>query len=327
LSYWRFPLLLIVLLALAAGLAACGEGSSDDPQGVLDSASLEGVSSGRFEASLAVESKGKGGEELNATASGQFQKGSKDRPQFAVNTEIKGSVQGTGIDFTGGLTLLSDYGFVNYQGVDYEIDSGNFATAKSIFVPDQGEGKKATNDETACDPASMGLRISDLVENPRDAGTAQVDGTKTTKISGELDLAAFQSAIDELTRNPQCQPQLEAILPASLPGLRQVSEDFAAAVKRAPGEVYIDENGVVRKFEAELSTNPKATGGEEIVANLEFSLSEVNEPQQIEVPAKAKPITALFGKLAINPVEFVSLPNGGTVVAYLLRQIYADAVS
>ncbi len=325
-SYWRFPLLLMVLLALAAGLAACGDGGGDDPQQVLDSAGLEGVSSGRFDASLAVESKGERAGNLEVSISGQFQEGRKDQPRLDVNAEVKGSVQGKKIDFSGGLTFLSDYGFVDYQGTDYEIETSNFVFAESIFLPILGESEKPGKGIEACRRAGAGLRLSDLVESPRDAGTVDVDGTETTKIVGELDFSAVTGVLKQLAGDPECRKQIEALSPLSLPELRQAGDDLAAAVKRAPVTVYVDGDHIVRKLEAELSAKPKSAGGEEIVVDLELSLSEVNEPQKIEVPATAKPLGVLFAKLGIDQLEFFFLGNGGEVVAYLLEKIGADAL-
>jgi hypothetical protein len=74
LSRFRFFALFATLAVLASVFAACGGGGSDssneDPQKVVEKASLEGVKSGEFEMSLHVNAEGQEGGEIDASLGG-----------------------------------------------------------------------------------------------------------------------------------------------------------------------------------------------------------------------------------------------------------------
>lgn len=323
--YWRLPLLLLVLLAAGAGLVSCG-GGGDDPLETLEGAGFEGVTSGRFDASLSVRSQGKAGTDLDVDLSGQIQAGAGNVPQFAVDSEINGDLRGKEINFSGGLTILPDHAFLDYQGADYEIEPNNFSFAKSIFLRDSSEAEATTEGVAACRRVAAEVGAGDLIVKPRDEGTVDVDGAATTKISGELDAEVAAEGLAELAGDPDCRAQLEAVIPLPLPELRSEAEELATATERSRFEVYVDDEGVIRKLVAELAGAPRAAGGEAVDVDLEFVLSEVNRPQEIAIPADAKPLGTWFSKLGINQFLFITLGSGGEVVAYLMEKIGADVL-
>ena len=87
-SRFRTFVLLAALAALATAFAACGssDSSSEDPQQVIDNATLEGVESGSLDLSLAIESEGKEGGNVDVSLSGPFQAAAAKGglPQFAL---------------------------------------------------------------------------------------------------------------------------------------------------------------------------------------------------------------------------------------------------
>src|SRR3954471_22899848 len=111
---------------MASVFAACGGGgddtSSEDPQKVVENASLEGVKSGEFDLSLNVNAEGEEGGEFDISLAGPFEAGAKgELPQAEVRVEAEGNAQDEDIDFEGGLTLLTDRAFVEYEGTPYEV--------------------------------------------------------------------------------------------------------------------------------------------------------------------------------------------------------------
>ena len=54
----------------------------------------------------------------------------------------KGSAKGEDIDFEGGLTLLSDRAYVNYEGTEYEVDPTTFGFVKSGFEQASSRGAR-----------------------------------------------------------------------------------------------------------------------------------------------------------------------------------------
>ena len=119
-SRFRIVGLLVVLAALATVVVGCG--GDDDPAEVLDSASLEDLKSGNLDFSLSVKSRGREGGNLDVSLSGPFLRRGKDLPELDLTATVEGTADGKAIDLEGGLTLLSDRGFLNYKGVEYEID-------------------------------------------------------------------------------------------------------------------------------------------------------------------------------------------------------------
>jgi hypothetical protein len=314
LSRIRFFALLATLALLAAVFAACGGGSSDssneDPQKVVEKASLEGVKSGEFELSLNVDAEGEESGEFEASLSGPFEAGAKgELPQAEVSIEADGSAQGESINFDGGLTLLTDRAFVEYEGTSYEVDPTTFGFLKSALEQaQQQEGSEA--DVTACQQAAEGIKFSQFAENLKNEGSEDIDGTSTTKVSGDLDVEGAIDAVIKLTEDPACASQLEAAGPLPLNELEEAKGELSKAIKKSHVEIAVGEDDIVRKFAMELTVEPPEAKGEKVEVEMEVTLSGVNEEQSFEEPANAKPLQGLFKQLGVNPLEL--LEGGGS---------------
>jgi hypothetical protein len=327
LSRFRIFVLLAALTALSAVFAACGgsDKSSEDPQKVLDNASLEGVKSGNIDLSLGVKSEGGEGSNVDVKLSGPFQSGSKgDLPQLAMTASAKGSAKGEAVDFEGGLTLLSDRAYVNYEGTEYEVDPTTFGFVKSGFeqAQQQGGGSESNPaDVTACQEAATGLKVGDFVDNLTNEGSADVDGTSTTEVSGDLNVGAAIDAIIKLTENPACASQLEAAGPLPIGELEKAKGELTSAVKKAHVDVYVGDDNIIRRLAAEMTIEPKGSSSEKVEVNLDLSLSGVNEEQDISAPANAQPLEGLFQKLNVNPLELLEGASSGEGLGNLLESV------
>ena len=332
-SRFRIFVLLAALAALATAFAACGgssDKSSEDPQKVLDNASLEGVKSGDIDLSLGIKSTGDEGGDIDVKLSGPFESGSKgDLPQLAMTASAKGSAKGEDIDFEGGLTLLSDRAYVNYQGTEYEVDPTTFGFVKSGFeqAQQQGSGSESNPaDVTACQEAATGLKVGDFVDNLTNEGSADVDGTGTTKISGDLNVGAAIDAVIKLTENPACSSQLEAAGPLPIGELEEAKGELTSAVKKSHVEVYVGDDDIIRKLEAELTVEPKGSD-EKVEVELSLALGGVNEEQDISAPSGAKPLQGLFQKLGVNPIELLEAGSSGEGLGGLLEGVTGGSSS
>jgi hypothetical protein len=327
LSRFRIFVLFAALAALATAFAACGgssDKSSEDPQKVIDNASLEGVKSGDVDLSLGIKSTGEEGGDIDVKLSGPFESGSKgDLPQLAMTASATGSAKGEDVDFEGGLTLLTDRAYVNYQGTEYEVDPTTFGFVKSGFeqAQQQGSGSESNPaDVTACQEAATGLKVGDFVDNLTNDGSADVDGTGTTKISGDLNVGAAIDAIIKLTENPACSSQLEAAGPLPIGELEEAKGELTSAVKKAHVEVYVGDDDIIRKLEAELTVEPKGSG-EKVEVDFSLALGGVNEEQDISAPSGAKPLQGLFQKLGVNPIELLEAGSSGEGLGGLLEGV------
>ena len=327
-SRFRIFVLIAALAALATAFAACGDSSdksSEDPQKVVDSASLEGVKSGNIELSLAVKSQGEEGGDIDVSLSGPFRSGEKgDLPQLAMTATANGKVEDDDIDFEGGLTLLSDRAYVNYEGTEYEVDPTTFGIVKSSIEQAQQQGgaeEASPADVTACQEAAADFKVGDFVDDLTNDGSADVDGTGTTKISGDLDVGGAIDAIIELTEDPACASQLEAAGPLPIGELEKAKGEVTGAVKKAHVEVYVGDDDIIRRLAAELTVEPEGSSDEKLEIEIELTLSGVNEEQEIGAPADAKPLEGLFQKLDVNPLELLEAGSSGEGIGDLLEGV------
>lgn len=306
--------LLAAFAALAALLSACGGGggSSEDPQKVIENASFEGLESGDIGLTLNINSAGQHGGRLKAELSGPFQKtGKKTLPELALEASAKGTANGEKIDLEGGLTLLSDRAYVGFGGKQYEVDPTTFSFIKASIEEGEQEGEKesAGGEATACQKAATSIDLGEFVTNLENEGSEEVEGVKTTKLSGDLNPKSAVDAVIKLAETPACSAELEAA-GAPLAKLKEKQDELTSAIKKAHAEIYVGESDhIIRKVAAELTIEPKGSG-EKVEVELELTLSKVNEKQTIKAPANAEPLEKLFSALGINPNEILGLMSG-----------------
>ncbi len=314
-SRLRILFLFAALLALATAFAACGGDSGESPQAVLDDATLQGVESGNVDLSLGVDAKGKEGGHLDVSLSGPFQSGGEgELPKLDLTAKANGSINGKDVDFEGGLTLLPNKAYVSYEGTDYAVDATTFGFVKStIEEAQQRSGGGKSGDVTACQEAAAELNVGNFADNLVNDGSADVGGTGTTKVSGDLDVSATIDSLVQLAEEPACRAQLGAAGP--LPSGEEVDKaksEVESALKTAHVDVYVGDDHIVRRVSAKLSIEPKqsASGPESVSIDFDLSLTGVNEEQTILPPLKTKPLNQLFLKLGVNPIELLGLLNG-----------------
>jgi hypothetical protein len=318
LSRKRSVFLLAAFAALAAILSACGGGgggSGEDPQKVIESATLEGIESGEMDVSLKVKSKGSDGGNLTAELSGPFQTtGKESLPELSLAIKAKGDAEGENVDFEGGLTVLNDRAFIAYGGTNYEIDPTTFGFIKSGFEEAEQEGTKESQgaEVTACQKAAESLDLGEFVDNLEKEGSEDIDGTGTTKLSGDLDPKTAVEAVIKLSESPACSSELDATGALPLEELKEQQSELTDAIKDAHITVNVGEDDhIPRKIAAEMTISPKGTG-ETAEVEFEVTLSKVNEKQTIKAPAGAESIEKLFDQLGVNPLElFGMLQEGG----------------
>lgn len=314
-SRFRFLALFATLAAMATVFAACGSSDSDsgssdeDPQKVIESASLEGVKSGNLDLALHVKAEGDEGGDVDVSLSGPFEATSKEElPQLEMNAEVSGSAGGEDIDFEGGITLLTDRAFIAYDGSDYEVDPTTFSFLKSAFERLQQQGGE--ENITACQEAAEGIKFSQFADNLENDGSADVDGTSTTKVSGDLSVDGAIDALIKLTEDPACSSQLEAAGPLPIGELEEAKGELSKAIEKAHVDIYVGDDDIVRKLDAELTIAPPKAADEKVELELELTLSGVNEEQSFSSPSGAKPLEDLFEELGVDPLKLLEAAQG-----------------
>ncbi len=305
----------ILLIAFAAALSACGSGSgSDDPQSVVDEATLQGIESGKIAMAVKAEVQGKKGGNLDISLSGPFQSEEEaETPDLELSFSVNGKIDNEKIDREGGFTLLGNKAFVDYEGTDYEVDSTTFNFVKSMIKEQSGKDK--SGDTSACQDAAGDFELKNFVENLKDEGSADVGGTETTKISADLNGSNAVEAFSELIEDPACSAQLESagsmLSPAELDEVKSTIKD---SLKSAHVELYIGDDHIIRRVVAKATVEPPAdskASAERVDLDVDLTLTEVNEDQTISAPDQTKPLSDLFLKLGINPIELLQAFQGG----------------
>jgi hypothetical protein len=307
------------LVAASVALAACGGSggkSGESPQTVLDEATLQGIESGDIDLSLGVKAQGAEGGNLDVSLSGPFQgEGKGSLPQLDMSAKAKGSLGGKNVDFEGGLVLLPNTAFVNYEGIEYEVDPTTFSFVESALKQAQREGGAETGSQgvAACQEEFGKLKVADFIENADNEGSADVGGTSTTKVSGDLDVPGAIDSVLEVVESQACRSQLAAAGP--LPSTAEIEKakgEIESSLKAAHVSIYVGDDDIVRRIEAQLQIEPKGggSGPQKVELEIDLKLTGVNEEQTISAPSGAKPLSKLFLKLGVNPIELLGLLQG-----------------
>lgn len=315
-SRLRILTLFLALIALVATLAACGGGSgSDDPQAVVDDATLQGIESGDVDLSLGIDVEGEKAGHVDVSLSGPFQSESEaELPELDMVARADGSIDGETIDFDGGLTLLGNKAYVQYEGIEYEVDPTTLSFVKSL-LKQQGAGQKQSGEDSACQEALGELNPGDFIDQAKDEGSADVGGTETTKVSGGLDAPAAVEALTDLRENPACSEQLDAAGPLpSTAELDKAKSQVQDSVKAAHIDLYVGDDDIVRRIALQVTIEPPEGSGDDgvksVELDLDLTLTGVNEDQTISAPQGARPLSQLFLKLGVNPIELLGLLQG-----------------
>lgn len=312
----RIFALLAIFAALAAVLSACGGGGSgsEDPQKVIEGATLEGVKSGDLDVSIKAKSDGSESGDIDIELSGPFQTtGAESLPELDMSVKANGEAEGEKVDFEGGLTVLNDRAYVAYKGTNYEVDPTTFGFIKSSFeqAQQEGENESTGGEVTACQKAITGVDLGEVVDNLENEGGEEVEGVETIKLSGDVNPENAAKVLTKLAESPACASELEGAGPLGLDELKEESGKITEAIKKAHVEVFVGEDdNIIRKVVADLKIEPKGEEGGEL--KMEFTLGKVNEKQTIKAPAGAEPIEKLFEEIGVNPLELLGALQGET---------------
>ena len=315
-SRLRILALFAALIALSATFAACGDsGRSDDPQTVIDEATLQGVESGNVDLSLEIGIKGEKSGNVDVSLSGPFQTESEaELPELDITASAKGKVGGEDIDFEGAFALLGNKAYVGFEGVEYEVDPTTFSFVKSALERQSG-GAGKSSEAAACQEAASNLEVANFVDNLTSDGSAEVGGANTTKVSGDLNSPGAIDALIELTEDPACSEQLSAAgAVPSTAELEQAKGQVQGAVKSAHVDLYVGDDHIVRRVVAKALIEPpeggNSGGAKSVEIDLDLTLTGVNEDQTITAPKQTKPLSDLFLKLGVNPIELLGALEG-----------------
>ncbi|HZA88981.1 MAG TPA: hypothetical protein VE401_02010 [Solirubrobacterales bacterium] len=311
----RYRLLSLAVVALLGTglLAGCGgdDGGDEDPEAVLDEtfSNDESINSGVLDLSLDISAEGDEGGSFDASLSGPFQGEEAEQgefPQFDLTASLSGQGGGQSIDFDGGLIATSDQAFVSYQDTDYEVPQAFFNQIKRLS--EQAAAQPETEgQDTGAILEQLGIDPSTWLTNVENEGDEEVEGTDTTHIHGDANVAAvledFQSAAERTGAGTT----------------QQIDPDEIAEVEDAIDEASIDvysgvDDRILRRLDFNLAISPPeddASGVDSADVGFSLTFSDVNQDQTIEAPSDAQPFSQLEQDVGLPPGLLEGALGGG----------------
>ena len=108
-----------------------------------------------------------------------------------MTAKANGSIDGEDIDFEGGLTLLPNRAYVDYEGTEYEVDPTTFSFVNRRSNRPAAKAAQSRSTEVDRLPGSGRRARSSATSSTTSSneGSADVGGTSTTKVSGDLNVS------------------------------------------------------------------------------------------------------------------------------------------
>jgi hypothetical protein len=290
------PLVRLALAALLAlGIAACGDDGArpasqrTDVDQLLQDTFAGGreVTSGRLDLRLRVEARGAAARGLPGPVAlrlrGPFaSEGAGRLPRFALAAELDGGL----LRIDAGATSTGDAGYVRFAGEDYAVPGVLFRQLQAAYEEAQRQGGSF---------AALGIDPRRWLTDAQNAGEATVGDVETIKITGRVDVRALLDDIDTaLGRAAALGLPHAGSLPERLtPAQRERAE---RAVERARVEIFTGrDDRILRRLRVDLRVADEREGGADV--DLDLTLTEVNDEQQIEAPSDPRPFDELTEQL------------------------------
>ena len=289
--------LLFLMLFVTVALASCGgdEDQNDDVEGLLDRAFAGGIHSAdlKLDAELRLEGSPSLDRPLRVQASGPFIAGEDQLP--SADIELKIGTDGGGQTITTGLLTTGDRAFVKFQDVYYEQPPAQVRRANAALRRNRSRDNSLS--ELGFDPRGW-------LADAKDEGDADVAGVDTNHVSGTLDVDSVLRDFNRFVRRSGAAVQgATGGEPPEQLSAAQIAA-ISESVSNPSFDVYVGkEDGLIRRvsgrIEFEVPADLRVRLGDIKSGALEFELefADVNGDQEIEAPAKARPLSALTRSL------------------------------
>jgi hypothetical protein len=289
--------LLFLMLFVTVALASCGgdEDQNDDVEGLLDRAFSGGIHSAdlKLDAELRLEGSPSLDRPLRVQASGPFIAGQDQLP--SADIELKIGTDGGGQTITTGLLTTGDRAFVKFQDVYYEQPPAQVRRANAALRRNRSRDNSLS--ELGFDPRGW-------LADAKDEGDADVGGVDTNHVSGRLDVYSVLRDFNRFVRRSGAAVQgATGGEPPEQLSVAQIAA-ISESVSNPSFDVYVGkEDGLIRRvsgrIEFEVPADLRVRLGDIKSGALEFELefADVNGNQEIEAPAKARPLSELTRSL------------------------------
>ena len=275
-------------LLLAGLFSGCG-GSSEEANKVLDRTFSQPhkYSSGQLDADIQLDGAGLTGKsgQLALTLKGPFSSNGKGNlPSFQMDTGLKLGARKVKLEVTSNGKSM----WLGIAGIPYAMPAKVFESFKSAYL-----GKDMKSSGSLLD--RLGFRPADWLKDPEVVGDEMIGGTQTVHVRAGVDGTKLVADLGSLLGAAGGVGAGVVNVPAAT---AQAQRKLAKAVKTAELNVWSGkEDGALRKLDVTVDVG--AVDGQR-PTKLRFlvTLTDLNQPQQIQIPKTARQFSELTGLIA-----------------------------
>lgn len=310
-----------LLLAIFCGclLAACGGGSSDSAQTLLNEtfAGRKQIESGNVKLSFALGATGSSGstKPLAVTLDGPFQsEGPGKLPRFALQLQLSAA----GHALQAGATATGTALFVELAGTWFSTPASTYKTIEESYAK---ATKNESNAKVSSTFSALGIEPGRWLSDPSEVGNVTVGGEATVHLTAGVDIPAF---LADVTKLSQAGSTLGL---GAVPGggggalSPSVIGELAKSIKSAHVDVYTGQSDhLLRRLEvtATVTGTPQTQaligGLSSATLTIQLELSDVNKAQSIAAPSNVEPPSQLLPALQqlVGVLEGTGSSGAGT---------------
>jgi hypothetical protein len=295
----RWPLLLLALLLLVPGVAACGGDDDVDVDKVLQETfgADKDIKSGRLDLDLRLDARGLASLQgpVRVRLAGPFASSGADQlPRFALEATLDAGGQ----SIRAGATATADKGFLSFQGQSYVLSDELFKQFRDGYAE---EAKKSQGDDKGISFKTLGIDPRRWLTDPQYEGKDDVGGAESLHIRSGIDVPRLLEDVNRiLGRAEQIEGAAEQARELTAEERKQISD----AIKDAKLDLWTGEDDkILRRLVVELEfdvpeqARQQANGLTGGTLRFQLGLGGINEDVRIEAPANAKPFEDLLATL------------------------------
>jgi hypothetical protein len=307
----RFRLLtvLLVLTALATGLAACGgsnEQSSGDAGALIKDTFGAGhpIRSGRVDANLDVNLNGLARlpQPIALHLTGPFQSnGGKTLPDFAFELDLNSGAQ----PITVGAIFTKGGGFLTIEGQAFTLGDQIYQSFKTGY--EKAKADSASSSSAAPSLSALGISPLRWLRDPQQKGREDIAGTQTEHVAAGVDVGKLLVDVSTLLGRARSVTQAGgAATGTKVP--TQLTAQQRDAIERSIKSASIDvwtgaKDHTLRKVVLDVAIavpqelRARAGGLRDGRIRFQATLAQLNERQTVAKPADAQPLSELRAAL------------------------------
>jgi hypothetical protein len=289
--------LLLLLLLPAFLLGACGGGDDkQDVESLLDKAFSSSIDSAdlKLDAELDLNGNEQLKNPIRVRASGPFRSNEGKLPQVDLDLEL--GTDGAGQVIQTGFLSTGDRAFVKFQDVYYEQPAAEVARTNRELAKRGGKRRSSL--------AALGLDPRTWLGDAKDEGEETVAGAKTHHVSGTLEVTQVLDNLNDFVRRSSSALSGTPAEGAPQELTRSDIAKIAEIVDNPSFDVYVGvDDDVIRRVSGRIEFDVPEDQRESLSGissgTLRFSIEfrDVNGDQEIEAPARARPLSELTRSL------------------------------